>query len=77
MKIPALSALSALAKAEREDVQLWEAVHFWEIISALHLPFPPFLPPLEGVPSAFDRDRVPSCERGAGSRDEYGVGYVG
>ena len=39
LKIPALSALSALVKAEREDDQLWEAVHFLEIIRALLLHF--------------------------------------
>ena len=43
-EMPALSALSALAKAEREDVQLWEAVHFWEITSALLLHFLHCLP---------------------------------
>ena len=41
----ALSALSALPKAERGSVQLWETVHFREIIPALLLHFLHFLPP--------------------------------
>ena len=45
LNLPALSALSALPKAERGTPQLWETVHFREFTPALLLHFLHYLPP--------------------------------